>query len=302
MTETYLLILVLCNGLIDAPSSPPYPSTLFCVFTSLHIFITRRCCMDVLGGFSLVPAVCGQGEGWVCTGLQLPLLFLLLTGVCVSVHLATGDLRSIFSYVKNGLQKELGFSFTCRGSSGRARDILALPFQHNSADFSHFRPRTKPIWSEHSMVKNGEQMFAFHTAPLLSLQLPVLEADCSPISAMGILNDQPLKKCSANPGGNGWSCAGAEAGCCRAAGISCLGKAILSCSGVVFSRGSADQGPLTRTLPGLWKNCQHVASGVEGLMVWITVLVPAWLWSVWGQEEAAFGFLSETPTFLCIRN
>lgn len=124
-----------------------------------------------------------------------------------------------FLYVKNGIQKELGFSFTCRGSSGRARDILALPFQHNSADFSHFRPwavsqrpftRTKLIWSEHSMVKNGEQMFAFRTAPLLSLQLPVLEADFSPISAMGILNDQPLKKCSANPGGGWWSCAGAE--------------------------------------------------------------------------------------------
>lgn len=219
MTETYLLILVLCNGLIDAPSSPPYPATLFCVFTSLHMFITRCCCMDVLGGFSWVPAVCGQGERWVCTGLQLPLLFLLLTGACVSVHLATGDLCSIFSYVKNGIQKELGFSFTCRGSSGRARDILALPFQHNSADFSRFRPwavsqrpftRIKLIWSEHSMVKNGEQMFAFHTAPLPSLQLPVLEADFSPISAMGILNDQPLKKCSANPGGGWWSCAGAE--------------------------------------------------------------------------------------------
>jgi len=35
-------------------------------------------------------------------------------------------------------------------------------------------------------------MFGFHTAPLLPPHLPVLEEDFSPISAMGILNEQPL--------------------------------------------------------------------------------------------------------------
>lgn len=47
-----------------------------------------------------------------------------------------------FPYMTKAIQKEFGTAFTCRGSSGRARELLALTFLHNSLDLSHFGPCT----------------------------------------------------------------------------------------------------------------------------------------------------------------